>query len=95
MAIQATRASADALHAALDQARADPRVLAISRSLGLDLSTASLWLRVRGRAEANLQEVAMDNLKLEALPDPVTGSGRSHQRYAVDAIAAYATVSRI
>lgn len=95
MTIEATRPAADTLRRALDQARMDPRVEAISRSLRLDLTTESLWLRVRGQAEANHQKLAQGKSQPEELPDPATGPGGLRRRYAIDAMAAYAAVSRI
>jgi hypothetical protein len=94
MTFEATRPAADTLRMTLDQARVAPRVEAVSRSLRLDLSTESLWWRVRDQAEAIHQELTRGNSQPELTHDPATGPGGLRRRYVVDAMAAYAAVSR-
>lgn len=95
MTTETTQPSVDALRTALDQARLDPRVEAISRSLRLDLTAESLWRRVRGQAELNHRVFGEGESKLEPFPCADKYPGCLRRQYVVDAMAAYAAISRI
>jgi hypothetical protein len=84
-----------ALHMALDQARRDPNVEAISRSLGLDLADESLWLRIRGQAELNHQRQAAGASDFRVFASLEKGSKVSRHSYIGNAIAAYEAIGRL
>lgn len=95
MADASLKSSADALRMAVAGARLDPRVEAISRSLGLNLSDESLWQRIRGDAERHHQLLIAGGSSPEMFPDPDKGTTGLRQSYIIDALAAYEAISRL
>ncbi len=88
-------AAPDTLHGALAEARNDPRVVAIARSLRLDLANDSLWQRVLVQAEQNYRrEEGGDSIAVGGLEQ--AGSVETNRRlHSRSAIAAYAMVEGI
>lgn len=91
MDIAPPRLPVGALHKELIQARTDPRVEAIARSLHLDLTDESVWQRVLGQAERNYQR----GLVAASIVDSVAGSVQDCAGHAAAAISAYQAIDRL
>lgn len=85
----------DTLTMALAGARLDPRVEAISRSLGLNLADESLWQRVRGDTVRNHQLLRVAGSSPEVLSIAVKGTTGLSRNYIIGALAAYEVISRL
>ncbi len=95
MAANLPRPSVVVLRETLARARMDPRVEAISRSLRLELAEESLWLRVRGQAELNLQQFVAGASWGRESASQEQSTGGWHRRDTIRAIAAYEAMARL
>lgn len=83
-----------ALRRILVQARTDPRVEAIARSLHLDLADESVWQRVLGQAERDYQRRLVESPGLGSVVGPREGGVWLSYRHAA-AISAYQAIDRL
>lgn len=95
MDILPPRTQAVALRRALVQARTDPRVEAIARSLHLDLTDESVWQRILGQAERNFQRGLEAASRLEPVASSVVCGDWPSNRHAQAAISAYRAIDRL
>jgi len=91
MNIASPRLHFGALHRELIQARTDPRVEAIARSLHLDLTDESVWQRVLGQAERNYQR----GLVAASIVDSVASPAQGRAGHSAAAISAYQAIDRL
>ncbi len=90
-----SRFPSGALRRVLVQARTDPRLEAIARSLHLDLADESVWQRVLGQAERNYQRGLVAASGLDSVVGPEEGGVWLSHRHAAAAISAYQAIDRL
>lgn len=83
-----------ALRRALVQARTDPQVEAIARSLHVNLADESVWQRILGQAERNYQLGLAAASGLNSGAGPEEGAVSLSYSHAA-AISAYQTIDRL